>query len=159
MKRYSAKQMIQQYGNQDAVIYAALDILRKQMRQKGATLSSPGAVRDYLRLSLMTLEFEAFWVVHLDAQHRVIAASEAFRGSLCQTLVYPREIVKQALQFNAAAVIFAHNHPSGIAEPSHADQMLTQSLKQALALVDVKVLDHFIIASDSAMSFAERGLL
>jgi len=97
--------------------------------------------------------------VFLDAQHRVLASEELFRGTLTQTSVYPREIVKAALRHNAAAVIFAHNHPSGVAEPSRADEMLTTALKQALALVDVKVLDHFIVAGGSVISFAERGLL
>ena len=100
-----------------------------------------------------------FVVVLLDAQHRVIATEELFRGTLTQTSVYPREVVKLALKFNSAAVIFAHNHPSGVAEPSQADQLLTTSLKQALALVDIKVLDHFIIAGTAALSFAERGVL
>ena len=95
----------------------------------------------------------------LDAQHRVIATEELFRGTLTQTSVYPREVVKCALKHNAAAVIFSHNHPSGIAEPSHADEILTRSLKSALALIDVQVLDHFIVAGERGMSFAERGLL
>ncbi|MNC87887.1 hypothetical protein D3C83_36550 [compost metagenome] len=95
----------------------------------------------------------------LDAQHRVVRVDEAFRGTLTQTSVYPREIVKTALAVNAAAVIFAHNHPSGAAQPSRADELLTRSLQEALALVDVKVLDHFIIAGNHAISFAERGLL
>ncbi len=100
-----------------------------------------------------------FVCVFLDAQNRVIAVDELFRGTLTQTSVYPREVVKAALHHNCAAVIFAHNHPSGVAEPSHADQLLTANLKQTLALVDVKVLDHFIIAADQSLSFAERGLL
>lgn len=95
----------------------------------------------------------------MDAQNRLIAATELFRGTLTQTSVYPREIVKEALRQNAGAVIFSHNHPSGVSEPSRADEMLTQNLKQALALVDVKVLDHFIIAGPTILSFAERGLL
>ena len=98
-------------------------------------------------------------VVLLDAQNRVLASEEMFRGTLTQTSVYPREVVKTALRHNAASVIFAHNHPSGVTEPSHADQLLTQSLKQALALVDIKVLDHFIVAGGSALSMAERGML
>ena len=97
--------------------------------------------------------------LQLDAQHRVIAIEELFRGTLTQTSVYPREVVKAALRANAAAVIFAHKHPSGVAEPSHADEILTRSLKSALALVDVQVLDHFIVAGTRVMSFAERGLL
>ena len=116
-------------------------------------------MRDYLRLLLKDREHEAFVVLLLDAQHRVIACEELFRGTLTQTSVYPREVVKAALRANAAAVIFAHNHPSGVADPSHADEILTRSLKQALALVDVNVLDHFIVAGSRTMSFAERGLL
>ena len=100
-----------------------------------------------------------FVVLFLDAQNRVITYEELFRGTLTQTSVFPREVVKRALKSNAAAVVFAHNHPSGLAEPSRADEVLTQALKQALALVDVKVLDHFIVGGSSAMSFAERGLL
>jgi DNA repair protein RadC len=100
-----------------------------------------------------------FLSVLLDAQNRVLACEELFRGTLTQTSVYPREVVKCALAHNAAAVIFAHNHPSGVAEPSHADQVLTQSLKQALALVDIKVLDHFSVAGGTSLSFAERGLI
>lgn len=122
-------------------------------------LTSPGAVRDYLRLTLGGLEHEVFVVIFLDAQHRVLSVEELFRGTLTQTSVYPREVVKAALRANAAAIIFAHNHPSGVAQPSHADELLTRNLKDALALVDVKVLDHFIVAGSSTLSFAERGLL
>ena len=122
-------------------------------------LSSPRAVRDLLKLRLAGLPHEVFVCLQLDAQHRVIAFEELFRGTLTQTSVYPREVVKAALRANAAAVIFAHNHPSGVAEPSHADEILTRSLKSALALVDVQVLDHFIVAGTRIMSFAERGLL
>ncbi len=122
-------------------------------------LSSPRAVRDLLKLRLAGLPHEVFVCLQLDAQHRVIAFEELFRGTLTQTSVYPREVVKAALRANAAAVIFAHNHPSGVAEPSHADEILTRSLKAALALVDVQVLDHFIVAGTRTMSFAERGLL
>jgi DNA repair protein RadC len=122
-------------------------------------LSSPSAVRDLLKLRLAGLPHEVFVCLQLDAQHRVIAYEELFRGTLTQTSVYPREVVKAALRANAAAVIFAHNHPSGVAEPSHADEILTRSLKAALALVDVQVLDHFIVAGNRTMSFAERGLI
>jgi DNA repair protein RadC len=104
-------------------------------------------------------EHESFVVLFLDAQNRLIVSEELFRGTLTQTSVYPREIVKEALRKNAASVIFSHNHPSGVAEPSRADELLTNSLKQALALVDVKVLDHFIVAGAAILSFAERGLL
>jgi len=122
-------------------------------------LTSPGAVRDLLRHKLAGLPHEVFVCIQLDAQHRVIAIEELFRGTLTQTSVYPREVVKAALRANAAAVIFAHNHPSGACQPSQADELLTRNLKDALAMVDVKVLDHFIIAGTSALSFAERGLL
>jgi len=132
--------------------------LREELESRDA-LNSPGAVRDYLRLTLGGREYEVFMTLFLDAQNRVIDAEEMFRGTLTQTSVYPREVVKAALRHNAAAVIFAHNHPSGVAEPSRADEMLTQALKQALSLVDVKTLDHFIIAGSNALSFAERGLL
>jgi DNA repair protein RadC len=123
-------------------------------------LSSPQQVRDYLRLRLGSLAHEVFMALLLDAQNRLIEAAEMFRGTLTQTSVYPREIVKTALAHNAAAVIFAHNHPSGVAEPSRADELLTRQLKQALELVDVRVLDHFIVAGNGPpLSFAERGLL
>ena len=139
-------------------IKRALKILDQRMRRSDA-LSSPDAVRDYLRLLLHDRGHEVFVVVFLDAQHRVIASDEMFRGTLTQTSVYPREVVKTALAHNAAAVVFAHNYPSGVTEPSRADELLTQTLKQALALVDVKVLDHFVIAGAGSLSFAEGGLL
>jgi len=145
-----------------ARLYAAAELVRRALLEKlssSATLSAPGAVRDYLRLTLHGRPHEVFVVVYLDAQHRVVASEDLFRGTLTQTSVYPREVVKRALHFNAAAVIFAHNHPSGVAEPSRADEALTIALKQALALVDVRVLDHFVVAGDGALSFAERGLL
>jgi len=143
-------------------LQAVLEMARRALAETlraGDALGSPGAVRDFLRLTLAKYEREVFLAVMLDAQNRVLACEELFRGTLTQTSVYPREVVKCALARNAAAVIFAHNHPSGVAEPSHADQVLTQSLKQALALVDIKVLDHFIVAGSSALSFAERGLI
>ena len=132
--------------------------LVEPMRQRDA-LTSPASVRDYLRMTLAGRDYEVFMVLFLDAQHRVIESEEMFRGTLTQTSVYPREVVKRSLVNNAAAVIFAHNHPSGVAQPSHADELLTRSLKDALALVDVKVLDHFVVAGSAVMSFAERGLL
>ncbi len=122
-------------------------------------LCTPQAVRDFLRLTLMNHEREVFVVVFLDAQHRVIASEELFAGTLTQTSVYPREVVKRALARNAAAVIFAHNHPSGVAEPSRADELLTATLRRSLDLVDVRVLDHFVVAGPAILSFAERGLL
>ena len=132
--------------------------LGEELKSRSA-LTSPQAVRDYLRLVLGGREHEVFVVIFLDAQHRVLSVEELFRGTLTQTSVYPREIVKAALRANAAAVIFAHNHPSGVAEPSQADELLTRQLKEALGMVDVKVLDHLIVAGRSTLSFAERGLL
>jgi DNA repair protein RadC len=143
-------------------LQAVLEMARRALAEtlrSGDVLSSPASVRDFLRLTLAKREHEVFLAVLLDAQNRVLACEELFRGTLTQTSVYPREVVKCALGHNAAAVILAHNHPSGVAEPSHADQVLTQSLKQALDLVDIKVLDHFIVAGNSALSFAERGLI
>jgi len=132
--------------------------LREELQARDS-LASPAAVRDYLRLTLTGREYEVFVAIFMDAQNRVLATEELFRGTLTQTSVYPREVVKSALKHNAAAVIFAHNHPSGVAEPSHADELLTQSLKQSLALVDIKVLDHFVVASGGVVSFAEKGLI
>jgi len=142
----------------DRIVQRALRLLEARIRG-GCTLSSPSAVRDYLRLLLGEREHEVFVCIWLDAQHRLIAAEEIFRGTLTQTSVYPREVVKAALQSNAAAVIFAHNHPSGVAQPSQADELLTRNLRDALKLVDVNVLDHFVVAGAQALSFAERGLL
>jgi DNA repair protein RadC len=145
-----------------AQLVAVLELSRRslgeELRSRSA-LTSPQAVRDYLRLALGGREHEVFVVIFLDAQHRVLSVEELFRGTLTQTSVYPREIVKAALKANAAALIFAHNHPSGVAEPSQADELLTRQLKEALAMVDVKVLDHFIVAGRATLSFAERGLL
>jgi DNA repair protein RadC len=141
-----------------AVMEVARRCLKEDLRAANA-LTSPGAVRDYLRLAIADREHEVFVCLWLDAQHRVLAFDELFRGTLTQTSVYPREIVKAGLKANAAAVIFAHNHPSGAAQPSQADELLTRNLKDALTLVDIKVLDHFIVAGRQALSFAERGLL
>ena len=141
-----------------AVLAIVNRALRQQMRQRD-NMRSPEAVRDYLRLNMSTRDREVFVALYLDAQHRVIALEELFAGTLTQTSVFPRDVVRHALLHNSAAVIFAHNHPSGVAEPSRADELLTQTLKQALSLVDVKVLDHFIVGGDCALSFAERGLL
>ena len=151
------------YGDEPAMkLQAAMELAARTLMeelQTRSSLTSPGAVRDLLRLKLAGLQHEVFVCIQLDAQHRVIAIEELFRGTLTQTSVYPREVVKASLRANAAAVIFAHNHPSGAAQPSQADELLTRNLKEALALVDVKVLDHFIVAGNQALSFAERGLL
>ncbi len=146
------------YVQLQAVLEMARRALHEDM-QSGDALNSPGAVRDYLQLLLRGRGQEVFMVIFLDAQHRAIASEELFHGTLTQTSVYPREVVKRALYHNAAAVIFAHNHPSGVAEPSQADRLLTDGLKQALALVDVRVLDHFIVAGAGCLSFAERGMV
>ena len=122
-------------------------------------LGSPAAVRDLLKHRLAGLQHEVFVCLQLDNQNRMIAYEELFRGTLTQTSVYPREVVKSCLRVNAASVIFAHNHPSGIAEPSRADELLTRALREALALVDVKVLEHFIVAGSSTVSFVESGRL
>ncbi len=145
-----------------AQLQAAVELARRALtgEMRGAdNLSSPQAVRRYLTLALEHKTVEVFMGLFLDAQNRLIAAQELFSGTLTQTSVYPREVVKGALKHNAASVIFAHNHPSGVAEPSRADETLTQALKQALSLVDVRVLDHFIVGRGELMSFAERGLL
>ena len=154
-------------GNRDALVSYKLAVARELLlrdlaeRMKAEpVLSAPGTVRDWLRMYCADLEHEVFIILLLDSQNRLIEAHELFRGTLSQTSVYPREVVKYTLARNAAAVVFAHNHhPSGVAEPSRADELLTQNLKQALALVDVRVLDHFVVAGTSTVSFAERGLV
>jgi len=143
----------------DRVIAAALRILERRLRHPGAAFRSPSDVRNYLRLSLAGLEREVFVALWLDAQHRLIARDDLFTGTLTQTSVYPREVVKAGLRANAAACVLVHNHPSGEPDASMADRILTESLKRALALVDVNVLDHFIVAGDTLLSFCERGLL
>ncbi len=145
-----------------AELAAVLEIARRALAQRltqQAVFDHPKAVRDYVALHLRELPHESFAALFLDAQHRLIVMEPLFRGTLTQTAVYPREVVKRALALNAAAVILAHNHPSGVAEPSRADEHLTQTLRQALALVDVRVLDHLVVGHDSTVSFAERGLL
>ncbi|MCK9282836.1 MAG: DNA repair protein RadC [Rhodocyclaceae bacterium] len=146
-----------------AQLAATLELARRALKEdlhSRDLLGSPGAVRDWLRLKLAALPYEIFGALWLDNQNRLIDYDELFRGTLSQTAVYPREVVKQALARNAAAVVLVHNHPSGVAEPSRADEVLTQGLKSALALVDVKLVDHFVVAGNGApLSFAERGLL
>jgi DNA repair protein RadC len=145
-----------------ASLRAGFELARRTLREQAEArdaLRSPQAVRDFLRLSLQQRPVEVFMGVFLDAQNRVICAEELFRGTLTQTSVYPREVVKRALHHNCAAMILAHNHPSGLAEPSEADRVLTCALRESLALVDIRVLDHFVIGQGGATSFAERGLL
>lgn len=144
------------YAQFMAVKELARRVLAEEM-QLGDALSSPQAVRQYLRLAIGVRDVEVFVALFLTAQNRVLAVEEIFRGTLTETRVYPREIVRRALQHNAHAVIVAHNHPSGMAEPSAADRALTASLKQALALVDISLLDHFVVTGSHAESLAERG--
>jgi DNA repair protein RadC len=142
----------------EAVVAIARECIDAQFARE-ATFDSPGVVKSYLSLRMGSLEREVFAVVFLDSQNRVIESREMFFGSISQTSVYPREVAKAALSLNAAAVILAHNHPSGVPEPSRADEILTQSLKSTLALLEIRVLDHFLLAGGRCVSFAERGLL
>ena len=130
-----------------------------QQLQERAVFDSPDTVKHYLQLHLASKGHEVFAVLFLDGQHRLIALEELFRGTLTQTSVYPREVVLRALHLQAAAVVLAHNHPSGSVQPSRADEALTHTLKAALALVDVRVLDHIIVAPGAALSMAEKGLI
>lgn len=141
-----------------AVLELARRALAEQLRERAA-LDTPDAVKHYLQLQLGAKKHEIFAVLFLDSQHRLLALEELFRGTLSQTSVYPREVVLRALHHHAAAVVLAHNHPSGSVEPSRADEALTQALKAALALVDVRVLDHVIVGTGQALSMAERGLV
>lgn len=141
-----------------AVLELARRALAEQLRERAA-LDTPQAVKDYLQLHLANKKHECFAVLFLDNQHKLLALEELFRGTLAQTSVYPREVVLRALHHHAAAVVLAHNHPSGTVQPSRADEALTQALKAALALIDVRVLDHVIVAPGLALSMAEKGLV
>jgi len=141
-----------------ALIDLALAVL-KQRHRSGRALASPDDTRAYLRLTLADRKNEVFGGFYLDNRHRVIDQVELFNGTIDGASVHPRVVVQRALEVNAAAVVFFHNHPSGVAEPSHADEAITRRLKEALALVDVRVLDHFVVAAGDSVSFAERGLL
>ena len=142
----------------DQILDAARRVIDQKM-QRGTQFSSPTMVKEYLCTKLAGFEHEVFAVLFLDTRHRLIEYVEMFRGTIDSASVYPREVVKQALRLNAAAVIISHNHPSGNPEPSRADEVLTQRLKETLALVDVRTLDHIIVAGGSTISFAERGLI
>ena len=145
-----------------AEVAAVIEMARRALAQKleaSPVFDSPQSVKDYLQLHLGALPHEVFAVLFLDSQHRLLGLEKMFTGTLGQTSVYPREVVKRALARNAGAVILAHNHPSGVAEPSRADEFLTQTLKSALALIDVRVIDHLVVGRGQVVSFAERGLL
>ena len=152
-----AEDIIKFEGTKDQLVNAAIDILNKRII-RGDSLTSPNDSRNYLKLKLSSYEHEVFGCLWLDNRNRVIEFSEMFRGTIDGASVYPREVIKEALKHNAAAVIFSHNHPSGVAEPSRADEQITKRLKDALALVDIRVLDHIIIGEE-IVSFAERGLI
>jgi DNA repair protein RadC len=143
----------------DKTIHRALAILERRLAKPGEAMSSTSTARDYLTLMFADMPHEVFTCLFLDTQNRVLAIEPLFRGTLTQTSVYPREVVKRALAHNAAGVILAHNHPSGVSEPSQADRWLTDQLKAALAMMDVRVLDHFIVAGKNALSFSDRGWL
>lgn len=145
-----------------AQLQAALEMGRRYLSveiERGSVLDSPQATRDFLSLKLGYLSYEVFACLFLDNQHQLICFEEMFRGTIDGASVYPRDVVKRALELDAKAVIFAHNHPSGIAEPSQSDRVLTERLQQALSLVEIRVLDHFVIGDTEPVSFAERGLL
>lgn len=145
-----------------AELLAVMEMARRSLLgslQSQPVFSSPQLVKDYLQIRLGNLPHEVFALLFLDAQHRLIACEELFRGTLTQTSVYPREVVKRTLELNAACVILAHNHPSGLLEPSRADELLTQTLQSSLQLIDVRVLDHMVVGRCGTLSFAEKGLL
>ena len=142
----------------ESVIKLALSVLAERHRA-GRALGSPEQTRSFLRLKLVDRKHEVFGVLFLDNRHRVIQVAEMFQGTIDGASVHPRVVVQRALEVNAAAVVFFHNHPSGVAEPSHADEAITRRLRDALALVDVRVLDHFVVAAGESVSFAERGLI
>ncbi|MCO5098544.1 MAG: DNA repair protein RadC [Rhodocyclaceae bacterium] len=145
--------------NEDWIIQQAIVLLERRVFKAGPRLERPAAVRDYLRLKLVAEPNEIFVVVFMNSMHDVLAVEPMFHGTINATSVYPRVVLQRALQLNAAAVIFAHQHPSGTTEPSNADRLLTEQLKTALALIDVRVLDHFVIGQGAPYSFAESGLL
>jgi DNA repair protein RadC len=145
-----------------AMLMSALELARRHYREAlraGPALNAPANTRQFLTAQLRDRPYEVFCCLHLDNRHRLIHFEEVFRGTIDGASVHPREVVRQALQYNAAALIFAHNHPSGVAEASQADELITRRLRDALALVDIRVLDHLIVGDNSCLSFAERGLL
>lgn len=153
----TAKILIECFNDED-ILAAAAAILESRIR-RSTVFDSPSVVKDYIRANIGGAEREHFQVIFTDAQHRLIESVIMFSGTLTQTSIYPREVVKKALELNASAVILAHNHPSGMVEPSRADELLTKTLKDALQLIDVRVLDHIIVGTHGTCSFVERGLL
>ena len=160
-----ARYLLTQHGSLSAmsngVLSSVMEVAKRTLFeniQRGDALCSPAATRQFLRAQLMNCQHEVFAALFLDNRNRVISFDRMFNGTIDGASVYPREVVRAAINHNAAAVIFAHNHPSGVAEPSHADEQITKRLKEALALIDVRVLDHFVVG-DEVVSFAERGLL
>jgi DNA repair protein RadC len=147
------------FEQENQLIAEAKHLLYSRLKTRDQVFTSPHATRDYLCLQLCDRQHEVFCCMFLDSQHRLIEYQELFVGTIDACSVYPREVVKAALKVNAAAVIFAHNHPSGVAEPSAADQRITERLTSALGLLDIRVLDHFVVGDNTAVSFAERGLL
>lgn len=165
-KLYSGRLAPLVFGSGDQLphpkLTASMEFAKRLMREglfRGPTLTSPAVVREYLTAHFLGREYEAFVVIFLDTRHRVLSIEEMFRGSIDGASVYPREVAYAVLKHKAAACIFAHNHPSGIAEPSLADQAITRRLKDALSTIDIRVLDHLVIAGSEVVSFAERGLL
>lgn len=148
-----------QRAEEEAILERARAILEQRLHHDHDALTSPDVTRDYLRLRIGHLPHEVFGVIFLDNRHRVIQLAELFRGTIDGSSVHPREVVKESLLVNAAAVVFYHNHPSGVAEPSQADLRITQRLKEALALIDIRVLDHLIVSVGGSVSLAERGLV
>lgn len=145
--------------NEDQIVALAIRIIESNLKEKGEIFSDPETTRKYLRLNLELLEHEVFFVMFFDSKHRLIESRELFRGTIDGASVHPREVVKEALNSNAAAVIFAHNHPSGSSEPSDADIRVTNRLKDALQLIDIRVLDHLVVGHGNITSFSERGWL
>ena len=142
----------------EETLHAARHLLAERFRP-GRSLRSPELVQEYLRFALASREHEVFCLIGLDARHRLLGLVELFRGTVDGAQVHPREVVKESLRLNAVSVIIAHNHPSGVAEPSAADEMITQRIKDALALIDIRLLDHFVVGVHEVVSFARRGLL
>tara|TARA_R110002110_G_scaffold170753_3_gene372911 strand:- start:360 stop:902 length:543 start_codon:yes stop_codon:yes gene_type:complete len=150
--------MMQEYSHEEIIDYA-MYILDMRLRDRGHAFTSPTDTKRYLRLHFNGQERETFCVMFLDNQHRMIEYQELFQGTIDGASVHPREVVKASLKFNAAAVLFSHNHPSGVSEPSQADKRITERLKSALSLVDVRVIDHMIVGDAETYSFAEHGLI